>query len=174
MESAKISMIALDLDGTCLDSTGKMVDRTRNILEYYGEKGTQIVFTTGRPIAGILKELRTISGTNYAIALNGGMVYELLDERIIYKKSIDRQEVLLVRDIVLKHDVLTDVASSGVGFGDKKTYDNAGKYIKNDDFRNYYLSSRGAKKDLWENIEKLESVEKINMFLVTWKKEEKS
>lgn len=52
----------------------------------------------------------------------------------------------------------------GVGFGDKKTYDNAGKYIKNDDFRNYYLSSRGAKKDLWENIEKLESVEKINMF----------
>ena len=89
MEAAKISMIALDLDGTCLDSTGKMVDRTRNILEYYGEKGTQIVFTTGRPIAGILKELRTISGTNYAIALNGGMVYELLDERIIYKKSIE-------------------------------------------------------------------------------------
>ena len=44
MEAAKISMIALDLDGTCLDSTGKMVDRTRNILEYYGEKGTQIVF----------------------------------------------------------------------------------------------------------------------------------
>ena len=43
MEAAKISMIALDLDGTCLDSTGKMVDRTRNILEYYGEKGTQIV-----------------------------------------------------------------------------------------------------------------------------------
>ena len=164
MEAAKISMIALDLDGTCLDSTGKMVDRTRNILEYYGEKGTQIVFTTGRPIAGILKELRTISGTNYAIALNGGMVYELLDERTIYKKSIDREEVLLVRDIVLKHDVLTDVASSGVGFGDKKTYDNAGKYIKNDDFRNYYLSSRGAKKELWENIEKLESVEKINMF----------
>ena len=57
------------------------------------------------------------------------MVYELLDERTIYKKSIDREEVLLVRDIVLKHDVLTDVASSGVGFGDKKTYDNAGKYI---------------------------------------------
>ena len=138
MEAAKISMIALDLDGTCLDSTGKMVDRTRNILEYYGEKGTQIVFTTGRPIAGILKELRTISGTNYAIALNGGMVYELLDERIIYKKSIDREEVLLVRDIVLKHDVLTDVASSGVGFGDKKTYDNAGKYIKPDKVGNHH------------------------------------
>ena len=164
MAYAKISMIALDLDGTCLDGAGKLTDRTRNILEEYGRKGTQIVFTTGRPIAGILKELRTISGTNYAIALNGGMVYELLDERIIYKKSIDREEVLLVRDIVLKHDALTDVASSGVGFGDKKTYDNAGKYIKNDDFRNYYLSSRGAKKDLWENIEKLESVEKINMF----------
>ena len=154
MAYAKISMIALDLDGTCLDGAGKLTDRTRNILEEYGRKGTQIVFTTGRPIAG----------TNYAIALNGGMVYELLDERIIYKKSIDREEVLLVRDIVLKHDALTDVASSGVGFGDKKTYDNAGKYIKNDDFRNYYLSSRGAKKDLWENIEKLESVEKINMF----------
>ena len=96
----KISMIALDLDGTCLDGAGKLTDRTRNIIEEYGRKGTQIVFTTGRPIAGILKELRTISGTNYAIALNGGMVYELLDERIIYKKSIDREEVLLVRDIV--------------------------------------------------------------------------
>ena len=125
MAYAKISMIALDLDGTCLGGAGKLTDGTRNILEEYGRKGTQIVFTTGRPIAGILKELRTISGTNYAIALNGGMVYELLDERIIYKKSIDREEVLLVRDIVLKHDALTDVASSGVGFGDKKTYDNA-------------------------------------------------
>lgn len=160
----KISMIALDLDGTCLDSTGKITDRTREILERYGKTGTQIVFTTGRPIAGILKGLRSISGTNYAITLNGGMVYKLSDENIIYKKSIDKEEVLIVRDIILKHDALTDIASSGVGLGDKKTYDNAEKYIKNDDFRNYYLSSRGSKKDLWENIEELESVEKINMF----------
>ena len=28
----------------------------------------------------------------------------------------------------------------------------------------YYLSSRGSKQNLWENIEELESVEKINMF----------
>lgn len=160
----KISMIALDLDGTCLDSTGKITDRTREILERYGKSGTQIVFTTGRPIAGILKELRTISGTDYAITLNGGMVYKLEGENIIYKKSIDKRELMLVKDIVLRHDALTDIASSGVGLGDKKTYDNAAKYIKNDDFRNYYLSSRGSRKDLWENIEKLESVEKINMF----------
>ena len=49
MAYAKISMIALDLDGTCLDGAGKLTDRTRNILEEYGRKGTQIVFTTGRP-----------------------------------------------------------------------------------------------------------------------------
>ena len=47
MAYAKISMIALDLDGTCLDGAGKLTDRTRNILEEYGRKGTQIVFTTG-------------------------------------------------------------------------------------------------------------------------------
>lgn len=160
----KISMIALDLDGTCLDSRGEMTDRTRKILEKYGKAGTEIVFTTGRPIAGILSELRSISGTNYAIALNGGLVYQLADNSIIYRKSIDKREVMLVRDIVLRHDALTDVASGGLGIGDKKTYDRAENYIKNDDFRKYYLSSRGSKQNLWENIEELESVEKINMF----------
>ena len=151
----KISMIALDLDGTCLDSKGEMTDRTRKILEKYGKAGTEIVFTTGRPIAGILKELRSIPGTNYAIALNGGLVYQLADNSIIYRKSIDKREVMLVRDIVLRHDALTDVASGGLGIGDKKTYDRAENYIKNDDFRKYYLSSRGSKQDLWENIEEL-------------------
>lgn len=126
----KISMIALDLDGTCLDSRGKMTDRTRKILEKYGKAGIEIVFTTGRPIAGILKELRSISGTNYAIALNGGLVYQLDDNSIIYKKSIDKREVMLVKDIVLRHDALTDVASGGLGIGDKKTYDRAENYIK--------------------------------------------
>lgn len=169
----KISMIALDLDGTCLDGAGKLTDRTRNILEEYGRKGTQIVFTTGRPIAGILKELRNITGTKYAIALNGGMVYRLLDESIIYKKSIDKEEVMLIRDIILRHDALTDVAAGGIGFGDKKTYDNAERYITNNDFRNYYLSSRSPKQDLWENIESFDSVEKVNMFFSDMSEREK-
>ena len=108
--------------------------------------------------------MRSIPGTNYAIALNGGLVYQLADNSIIYRKSIDKREVMLVRDIVLRHDALTDVASGGLGIGDKKTYDRAENYIKNDDFRKYYLSSRGSKQNLWENIEELESVEKINMF----------
>lgn len=159
-----ISMIALDLDGTCLDGKGKLTQRTRDILERYGSSGTQIVFTTGRPIAGILNELRSISGTNYAITLNGGMIYRLADDSIIYKRSIEKDEVTLVKDIIMKYDALTDVAAGGVGFGDKKTYDNAQRYIKNNDFKNYYLSSRSSKENLWENIEELESVEKINMF----------
>ena len=91
----KISMIALDLDGTCLDSKGEMTDRTRKILEKYGQAGTEIVFTTGRPIAGILKELRSIPGTNYAIALNGGLVYQLADNSIITEKVLIKEKLCL-------------------------------------------------------------------------------
>ena len=173
MNNKKISMIALDLDGTCLDSTGKMTEKTREILEEYGQAGTQIVFTTGRPFAGIVKELRSISGTNYAITLNGGMVYALADDSIIYKKSIDKEEVHIVRDIILKHDALTDIATGGIGLGDKKSYDNAGKYIKNEDFKNYYISSRGSKENLWQNIDEFESVEKINMFFIDMEERKK-
>ena len=47
----KYRMVALDLDGTLLNSRGKLSEATKKYLEYLDEKGFVIIFATGRPIA---------------------------------------------------------------------------------------------------------------------------
>jgi len=51
-----IGLIALDLDGTLLDSQKNLSERNRRALERCARMGIQIVPTTGRAVDGICRE----------------------------------------------------------------------------------------------------------------------
>ena len=73
-----IGLIALDLDGTLLDSQKNLSERNRRALERCARMGIQIVPTTGRAVDGITQEVRSLPGVNYAISTNGGTVADLV------------------------------------------------------------------------------------------------
>ena len=62
-----IGLIALDLDGTLLDSQKNLSERNRRALERCARMGIQIVPTTGRAVDGITQEVRSLPGVMLAL-----------------------------------------------------------------------------------------------------------
>ena len=73
----KISLIALDLDGTLLNSEKKISPRNRAALAAAQAQGVQVVLTTGRPLKAmdfLLEELGTAGlKEENTITFNGGL-----------------------------------------------------------------------------------------------------
>lgn len=72
-----VKLIAIDIDGTLLNSAGILTDAVKNTLKKASQKGVKVVLATGRPLKGVeslLKELDLISSDNYVITYNGSLV----------------------------------------------------------------------------------------------------
>ncbi|MEO3870121.1 Cof-type HAD-IIB family hydrolase [Nonomuraea sp. B12E4] len=82
-------IVATDLDGTLLTSTGTITPRTRNALRSAREAGAEIVFVTARAPrgAGLIAEPAGVTGT--AICSNGAIVYDLATDEIVRSHPLE-------------------------------------------------------------------------------------
>ena len=71
-----IKLIALDLDGTLLDSEKRLSDRNREALAAAAAKGVHVVPTTGRFFGMMPEAIRALPFVRYAITVNGAQVYD--------------------------------------------------------------------------------------------------
>lgn len=79
-------LIALDMDGTLLNTEKKITKNTKKALKKAEEKGVKVVLASGRPLSGItkfLEELDLMKGDDYALSFNGGIVINSKTEEII-------------------------------------------------------------------------------------------
>jgi len=76
LEMQKIKLIALDLDGTTLDDSSRLPERTRNILEKAAARGISIVVASGRAFTSLPDEVLKLPGVVYAITSNGSATYD--------------------------------------------------------------------------------------------------
>ncbi len=85
----RLSMVAVDLDGTLLNSAGGVSDLTRRVLGRAHRSGVLVVAATGRPrpvARWITDELDFIS---CVVCHNGAQTYRPDDGRVIHSRSLD-------------------------------------------------------------------------------------
>ncbi|GAA3699073.1 HAD family hydrolase [Nonomuraea antimicrobica] len=70
-------IVATDLDGTLLSSTGSVSPRTRKALQSARAAGAEIVFVTARPPRAVRDIARPADVTGTAICSNGAIVYDV-------------------------------------------------------------------------------------------------
>ncbi len=77
----KYKIIALDVDGTLVDHTGKLTVEVRDaLLRAQQEYGMRVVLASGRPTAGLValaRELELDRHSGYIMPYNGGRVYNV-------------------------------------------------------------------------------------------------
>ena len=81
-------LIALDMDGTLLNSEKQITDRTKKALSEARAQGVKIVLATGRPLAGLkapLEELDLIHENEYVLSFNGALIVDVKTGNIISK-----------------------------------------------------------------------------------------
>ncbi len=72
-----IKLVAIDLDGTLLNSEKEISLRNKQALMAAKQEGVKVVICTGRPLAAIgpyLEELGLQDEGDYSITFNGGLV----------------------------------------------------------------------------------------------------
>ena len=67
-------LVAIDLDGTMLNSYGIVTENTKNVIKKVIEQGTEVIIASGRPIDSIKTIAKEIGSHNYFIAGNGGII----------------------------------------------------------------------------------------------------
>jgi Cof subfamily protein (haloacid dehalogenase superfamily) len=97
-------LVATDLDGTLLDSGGRVSARTRGVLDALDAAGVPVVFTTGRPIRWMEELWDAVGGHGLAICSNGGIVYDVARREVRAARTIPG-EVLLDVARLLRHEV---------------------------------------------------------------------
>ena len=160
MEGIKI--IALDLDGTLLDSQKRLSEENRLALEMAAAKGIEIVPTTGRIYAIVPEVVRALPFVNYAITVNGAEVYDVKNDRVLAKNELPWEKAVEVMEYLDGFDVVYDCYQNGAGYMTKAYLDKVGNYLTSAYFEEIYKKTRIPVPELKEYLrEKGQGVQKL-------------
>ena len=131
---AEIKIIALDLDGTLLDSEKRLSEANREILERAAEKGVLIVPTTGRFFGMMPPAVRDLPFVRYAITINGAQVYDRETDMAIVRDEIPLEMAIQVMELLDRHDVIYDCYRQNWGWMTAALQDKAADYATNEHY----------------------------------------
>ena len=83
-----VKLLALDLDGTLLNSQKELTPRTCDALYTAAEAGVEIVPTTGRFFTGMPEVVQKLPFLHYAITINGAQVYDIREKKAVSTAEI--------------------------------------------------------------------------------------
>lgn len=92
-----IKLIAIDIDGTLLNSQHQITSEVKKAIQEAKEAGVKIVIATGRPLSGvkhILKDLHLLEKGDYVITFNGGLVQETATGKDIVHEGLNYEDYL--------------------------------------------------------------------------------
>lgn len=112
-------LIAVDMDGTLLNSDNVVSDKNKNMLKVATEKGIQVVISTGRIFTSAKYYAHLLGLITPIIACNGAYVCEYHKNRVIYDNDIDMYNANKIIDILEENNAFY------------RFYDNNNFYLKN-------------------------------------------
>ena len=92
-------LVAIDLDGTLLNSYGEVSESTRKALKFIKSRGVEVILASGRPISSTESLAIDLGVDNYLISGNGAAVYDIKKQKIIYDRFLSKEKVLEIADI---------------------------------------------------------------------------
>ena len=101
--------IAIDLDGTLLNSYGEISNENKEALNKAIDKGVQIVLTSGRISKAIEYISNQIGRNNYLISGNGTTIYDIKNDIEIYNKCMSKETVLKIIEICEENSIYYSV-----------------------------------------------------------------
>lgn len=110
-------LVVLDIDGTLVNSSGKIGGRTKEALFEARNRGCTLVLASGRPTGGmawIAKELRLHEDGGCIISFNGGEIFDCKNNKIVSRRVFSKKYVPWLYSLSKEHGtVLLSYPESG-------------------------------------------------------------
>ncbi len=87
-------LVAMDLDGTLLNSYGEISQATKKGIKDTLDKGVEVVLASGRPISSVETLANEIGANKYLISGNGAVAYDIGKKEIIHNKFLTKEQIL--------------------------------------------------------------------------------
>jgi len=160
-------ILALDLDGTLLDSQKRLSERNRLALERAAQAGTLVVPTTGRFFGMMPPAVRDLPFVRYAITINGAQVYDRATDAALVRNEIPLETALAVLRLLDGYDVIYDCYRQNWGWMTEGLQDKAADYATNEHYLKMVREFRRPVPELKAHLEATADqgdVQKIMLF----------
>ena len=173
MGENRIKLVAADMDGTLLNRERKITKYTQNVIKKAMAQGVYFVPATGRAVNALPPELKEMEGIRYGIFSNGATIYDLKEEKVIYKNHFEMDRVLELMDFLKQFDLMESISLNGQSYANKKEMENIDYYELDSNTKAIVQGSRVLVDDLEMFVkEQSTTVEKTTYYLRRWKKDE--
>lgn len=102
-------LIAIDLDGTLLNSYGEITKENKQAIQYALDKGVDVILASGRDPQTMKKISLDLGIKNYLIAGNGASIYDIQKEENIYEKYIEKTKALSIIKLCQENSIFFNV-----------------------------------------------------------------
>lgn len=102
-------LIAIDLDGTLLNSYGQVSEKNKEYINKAINNGAEVVIASGRPVSSARSIANEINANNYIICGNGSILYDLQNNQILYNKFIEKNKVLQIIKICEENSIYYNI-----------------------------------------------------------------
>lgn len=126
-----IRIIALDLDGTLLNSNKELTPGNFAALQKAADAGIEIVPTTGRFYGGMPEVIRKLPFVHYAITINGAAVYDVRKQQDIAKAEIPMQKAVEIMEYLDTLPVIYDCYMDNWGWMTRAMWEKAEEFAPN-------------------------------------------
>ena len=163
-----IKMIALDLDGTCLNSAGDVSERTAKAIETASEQGIHVVISTGRDYSSLPPAMKDVKGIEYAITSNGAHVNVMEGGDAIYSDYLHPDAVVEIARLKGETGAEIEVFIKGHAYADRSYYEEVRDFGSPYRRADYILWSREPVENVTElMLEHKEEIENVNFVYKT-------
>ena len=109
-------LIALDMDGTLLNSKLEVTPRTRAAIRRAAQAGRHVVISTGRCLSEIRDVVRDIPEIRYMVCENGSCVYDYERDHTIRVIPVPVEEVRYILELMRRERVTVQVFSENQSY----------------------------------------------------------
>ena len=153
MSCAEYKLLALDMDGTLLDTHGHIAESSRAAIRAVQQAGVEVVLATGRDYNGILwDELEGVT-IDYVVTNNGSAVYRVQDRACLFEHCLDNAQMVPVFRYLLQKGVYIDIFLDGRDYAPVETMPLVDKLELPDYVIRVLLANRTPMEHLVEKLE---------------------
>ena len=110
--------IALDLDGTTLQTDGTLSLYTKNILDTLGDRGVHIVVASGRSFTSLPQEVLSLRSVEYAVCSNGASVWHVPTGECIRRTVLPQDAAADIFDAMKEENIRYECFIEGRPYAD--------------------------------------------------------
>ncbi len=158
-------IIALDLDGTLLNSNKELTPGNLAALKRAANAGYEVVPTTGRFYGGMPQVIRELPFVHYAITINGAQVADLRTGEVLYRAELPWEQAVEIMTLLDSHPVIYDCYQNNAAWMTASQKEHIDTIVSSAHYRKMLHELRQSVPELKEVLcQRKQGVQKVQFF----------